>query len=152
MQAGDFFLFHGSDPESRIIQFGTHSHWNHCGLITSTTGDTLEALSDGVRSETITRFNARDYVVVDSGLTDTQRAAVCAAAALDIGELYDWLDIVGIGIDTLTRTRFVMGTDKHVICSAFVAACYATVGKTPPEDARLVSPGALAQWFSVVPV
>jgi uncharacterized protein YycO len=137
--------------ESRLIQFATRSAWNHCGLITSAAGDTLEALNTGVTAGSLARFGAKEYVVVDTGLSDAQRAAAVRFGTLCAGEPYDWLDLLGIGFDALTHANVVVGTDKHVICSAFVANCLVAAGLTPPDDARMESPGALAAWWKVKP-
>lgn len=152
MKPGDFFLISERDIESRAIQFASHSHWNHCGLITSVAGDTIEALSGGVKASTVNRFAPEVCLIVDSKLSDAQRVTVCDYAATCLNEPYDWLGLAGIGFDDLTHGTLVIGTAKRVICSAFLARCYETVGLTPPTDARLVSPGGMAQWFGVTPV
>lgn len=153
MKPGDFFLLHEGDPESRIIQFTTDSHWNHAGLITDVDGGTLEALNTGVTADTLTRFAEGSYVVIDTELTDDQRAACVIAARACVGDGYDWLDLLGIGADMLTHAKIVVGTASHFICSAFVAQELAQVGAVMPPayDVRLMSPGALAAWWKVDP-
>lgn len=148
---GDFFLLQADGWQSRLIRWGTHSHWSHTGLITSTAGDTVEALSGGVAAGTIARFAGDDYRIVDSGLKDAQRTAACAYAAACMGEPYDWYAILGFGINFLTDGNVVIGQSRTMTCSQLVASCYQVAGHVPPDAPQRISPGDLARWFAVTP-
>jgi hypothetical protein len=149
MKPGDFFLLHEEDVESRIIQFGTASHWNHAGFIIDENGGTLEALSTGIVSLNVDRFKEGSYEIVDTQLPDATRESVIAWAKTCLGDGYDWLDIIGIGADTLMHAKIVLGTAAHFICSAYVAQGYVLNGVIVPPgyDVRIISPGGLAAWW-----
>lgn len=152
MKAGDFFVVHSGGIDAELIRLGTHSHWNHAGLIVDEHDNLIEALGEGVTLGNLSKYGARDYQVVSPPLTDAQRAQAVLTAREALGEPYDRWNIAGFAIDWITGGSFVFGQSKHSICSALVAICYASAGINPPQDPRRIAPGDLMRWWNQTPV
>lgn len=151
-QAGDFYVVHSTDVQARIIQAGTSSRWNHTGILIDDHDNLIEALGSGVTLGNLSKYSGRDYLVLSPPLTDVQRAQAVQTAQAAIGEPYDRFAVAGFVIDWITGGSFVFGRNKHSICSALVAICYASAGVEPPQDPRRMSPGDLMKWFNFTPV
>lgn len=81
--------------------------------------------------------------------TDTQRAAVAAAATAMLGTPYDWAAIADDGLaalhlpDLFTDDWDGHGAPGHVVCSSLAAYLYQAAGLTHPavHPERLCTPG-----------
>lgn len=152
MAAGDFYVVHDDTIDARLIQIGTHSRYNHCGLLIDEHDNLIEALNSGVTLGNLSKYGGKDYRVLSPPLTDIQRAKAVLTAHDALGQPYDRLAVAGFVIDWISGGSFVLGESQHSICSALVAICYASAGVNPPQDCRRISPGDLMKWFNFTPV
>lgn len=160
MRAGDFLLANNTDrPISRVIRFGQnrkHYHadkrftcWNHSALITSETGDLIEAQVKGVIHNHIDVLRPGHYRVVEIEAMDDVRTAIANYAEQFIGKPYSWevLPSILLRITTgisMNWPRWSMGT-----CSGFIAHIYRKFLNEEFElPTSLITPYDLARHFN----
>lgn len=104
-------------------------------------GQLLEAQPGGARIAGLDEYAGRQVLyVAPEGLTDEQRAAICAAAMKYVGVPYSFLDYAAIAAHRFRLPipwlrRYVAST-KHLICSQLVDQCYADAGVRLFQDGR----------------
>ena len=150
-RAGDFFLHSGSDRLSRLIRFGTRSHWSHAGLIISDFGLTVEALAGGVTQGRLEWYDPANIRAVDTGMDDEQRRDAVSYARGMIGHPYSRSLIVDAAWAIASRSRFFFAVDGGVDCSALVAKALEHGGMALGMDADRYTPADLAALFQVTP-
>ena len=116
-----------------MIRMLTRSRYDHAFIVINDAGDIVEAEPDGARTGNIGEY-AGLPMLINSGeaMTDTQRAAVIAAARGYVDVPYAFLDIVrlalaslGIGWRWLTAEA---DDERAMVCSTLVAACGQSAG------------------------
>lgn len=104
-------------------------------------GQLLEAEPGGARIAGLDEYADRTVLyVAPEGLTDEQRAAICAAALTYVGVPYSFLDYAAIAAHRFRLPipwlrRYVAST-KHEICSALVDQIYLDAGVRLFTDGR----------------
>lgn len=157
---GDFFLVHGENFFSRLIQFGQalrfrgkekhFSYWTHCGVFTSLTGDIIEALGNGVIQNNISYYKDYKYIVVHISALPDDREEMIQFAKACLGDKYGWLTLLSIAISLLSGTKFSFNFDGQEICSGLVTRSLERTTFIPKRDASHMMPADLAQAFGVL--
>jgi uncharacterized protein YycO len=142
---GDCFLYHGSGLIDRIIQRGTRSWWNHCGLIVTADGGIIEALSTGVALNNLIAYPPTAYTVLSPPLDAEQRAHAVAYARGRIGDRYDRLTIAGLALNRLTGLRLTLAVAGEDVCSGLIGEAYERAGLDLGGDGAGLTPADLAR-------
>lgn len=158
---GDFILTHGSGIYSELIRFGQcfrftgpdvkYAYWSHAALITSASGDIVEALSNGVFRRNLIVYNEKEYVLVRIEVSDDDRRQAVAYAESAIGTRYGWATIVSIALSLISGLRFSFGFDESKICSGLVAGALERTNAIFPRPATHIMPADLAKYYDVRP-
>jgi hypothetical protein len=146
---GDVLLVEGNNHISGVIKYLTQSTWSHAALYVGPIGDRVTAdgeplvlveanIGQGVVAAPLskyTRFHTR--ICRPIGLTDDDRARVCAYAAERIGFDYDLKNIIDLmryllpmPVPQRWRRRMIAlgsGHPTRIICSALIAQAFETV-------------------------
>jgi hypothetical protein len=149
LKPGDVLLVEGSNNISGVIKYLTQSTWSHAALYVGAIGDRVtpegEALvlveaniGQGVVAAPLSKY-ARYHTRIcrPTGLTDDDRARVCAYAAERIGFDYDLKNIIDLmrylfplPVPQRWRRRMIAlgsGHPTRIICSALIAQAFETV-------------------------
>ena len=149
LRAGDVLLVEGNNHISGVIKYLTQSTWSHAALYvgpigerTATDGEPLvlvEAnIGQGVVAAPLSKY-ARYHTRIcrPIGLTDDDRARVCAYAAERIGFDYDLKNILDLlrylfplPVPQRWRRRMMSlgsGHPTRIICSALIAQAFENV-------------------------
>jgi hypothetical protein len=149
LRPGDVLLVEGNNHISGVIKYLTQSTWSHAALYVGPIGDRVSAtgeplvlveavIGQGVVATPLskyTRFHSR--ICRPTGLTDDDRARVCAYAAERIGFDYDLKNIIDLmryllplPIPQRWRRRMMSlgsGHPTRIICSALIAQAFENV-------------------------
>ncbi|HEY5279615.1 MAG TPA: YiiX/YebB-like N1pC/P60 family cysteine hydrolase [Pseudolabrys sp.] len=149
LMPGDVLLVEGNNHISGVIKYLTQSTWSHAALYVGPIGDRVTAdgeplvlveanIGQGVVAAPLskyTRFHTR--ICRPIGLTDDDRARVCAYAAERIGFDYDLKNIIDLmryllplPVPQRWRRRMIAlgsGHPTRIICSALIAQAFETV-------------------------
>jgi hypothetical protein len=146
---GDVLLVEGNNHISGVIKYLTQSTWSHAALYCGPIGDRVAAdgeplvlveanIGQGVVAAPLSKY-ARFHTRIcrPIGLTDDDRARVCAYAAERIGFDYDLKNIIDLmryllplPVPQRWRRRMIAlgsGHPTRIICSALIAQAFATV-------------------------
>ncbi len=149
LEPGDVLLVEGNNHISGVIKYLTQSTWSHAALYVGPIGDRIapdgeplvlvEAnIGQGVAAAPLSKY-ARYHTRIcrPTGLTDEDRARVCAYAAERIGFDYDLKNIVDLmryllplPVPQRWRRRMIAlgsGHPTRIICSALIAQAFETV-------------------------
>ncbi|MFG2289568.1 hypothetical protein ACGFOU_26290 [Streptomyces sp. NPDC048595] len=155
-QPGDIGLTHISGVTGRLIRFGQwingdgFADYQHAFLVLPDER-LLEAQPGGSRIRPLADYADTDVLYVcPKGLTEQQRAGICAAASRYVGVPYSFLDYLAIATHRLRMPvpglrRYIAST-RHMICSQLVDQCYLDAGVHLFADGRwpgYVTPMAL---------
>jgi hypothetical protein len=146
---GDVLLVEGNNHISGVIKYLTQSTWSHAALYCGPIGDRVTAngeplvlveanIGQGVVAAPLSKY-ARFHTRIcrPIGLTEDDRARVCAYAAERIGFDYDLKNIIDLmryllplPVPQRFRRRMIAlgsGHPTRIICSALIAQAFATV-------------------------
>jgi hypothetical protein len=149
LMPGDVLLVEGNNHISGVIKYLTQSTWSHAALYCGPIGDRVSAdgeplvlveanIGQGVVAAPLSKY-ARFHTRIcrPIGLTDDDRARVCAYAAERIGFDYDLKNIIDLmryllpmPVPQRWRRRMIAlgsGHPTRIICSALIAQAFATV-------------------------
>lgn len=159
IKPGDFFLVHGDNFYSKLIEFGQairfrgndkhFTYWTHAGLFLTELGDIIEAEGMGVMENHINYYKDYKYVVVHINASDSDREEMIQFAKSCVGDQYGWGTIASIGISLLTGLKFSFGFDGQEICSGLVCRALERTSFIPKTDASHTTPADLAKAFFV---
>ncbi len=149
LQPGDVLLVEGNNLIAGIIKYLTQSTWSHAALYVGPIGDCttedgeplvlVEAdIGQGVIGAPLSKyFRFHTRICRPTGLTDEDRAQVCAYAAERIGFDYDVKNIIDLlryllplPIPQRWRRRIMAlgsGHPRRIICSALIAQAFERV-------------------------
>ena len=149
LRPGDVLLVEGNNHISGVIKYLTQSTWSHAALYVGPIGDRVTAegeplvlveanIGQGVVAAALSKY-ARFHTRIcrPTGLTDDDRARVCAYAAERIGFDYDLKNIVDLlryllplPVPQRWRRRMMSlgsGHPTRIICSALIAQAFENV-------------------------
>jgi Permuted papain-like amidase enzyme, YaeF/YiiX, C92 family len=149
LMPGDVLLVEGSNHISGVIKYLTQSTWSHAALYVGSVGDRVSAdgeplvlveanIGQGVVAVPLSKY-ARFHTRIcrPTGLTDDDRARVCAYAAERIGFDYDLKNILDLlrylfplPVPQRWRRRMIAlgsGHPTRIICSALIAQAFEQV-------------------------
>jgi hypothetical protein len=149
LKPGDVLLVEGSNNISGVIKYLTQSTWSHAALYVGAIGDRVtpegeplvlvEAnIGQGVVAAPLSKYSRyHTRICRPTGLTDDDRARVCAYAAERIGFDYDLKNIIDLmrylfplPVPQRWRRRMIAlgsGHPTRIICSALIAQAFETV-------------------------
>jgi Permuted papain-like amidase enzyme, YaeF/YiiX, C92 family len=172
LKPGDVLLVEGSNNISGVIKYLTQSTWSHAALYVGPIGDrvTLEGealvlveanIGQGVVAAPLSKYSRyHTRICRPTGLTDDDRARVCAYAAERIGFDYDLKNIIDLmrylfplPVPQRWRRRMIAlgsGHPTRIICSALIAQAFETV-RYPilPKVTRLESEAAREEILEI---
>lgn len=159
VKPGDFFLVHGDNVFSRLIQFGQSlrfkgedkhfTYWTHAGMFLNELGDIIEAEGVGVAENHISYYKDQKYVIVHINASDADRQEMVDFVKSCSGDQYGWGTIASIGLSLLTGLKFSFGFDGQEICSGLVCRALERTSFIPKTDASHTTPADLAKAFFV---
>ncbi len=149
LKPGDVLLIEGNNHISGVIKYLTQSTWSHAALYVGAIGDRVTAdgealvlveanIGEGVRAAPLSKY-ARYHTRIcrPTGLTDDDRARVCAYASERIGFDYDLKNIIDLmrylfplPVPQRWRRRMIAlgsGHPTRIICSALIAQAFEAV-------------------------
>ncbi|MBV9558052.1 MAG: lipo-like protein [Pseudolabrys sp.] len=149
LKPGDVLLVEGNNHISGVIKYLTQSTWSHAALYCGPIGDREAAngepltlveanIGQGVVAAPLSKY-ARFHTRIcrPTGLSDEDRARVCAYAAERIGFDYDLKNIIDLmryliplPVPQRWRRRMMAmgsGHPTRIICSALIAQAFETV-------------------------
>ena len=172
LMPGDVLLVEGSNHISGVIKYLTQSTWSHAALYVGPIGDRetpegeplvlVEAnIGQGVVAAPLSKY-ARFHTRIcrPTGLTDDDRARVCAYASERIGFDYDLKNIIDLlrylfplPVPQRWRRRMIAlgsGHPTRIICSALIAQAFEAV-RYPilPKVTRLDSEAARQEILEI---
>jgi hypothetical protein len=149
LEAGDVLLVEGNNRISGIIKYLTQSTWSHSALyVGPIAGRTTEQgephvlieadIDEGVTSAPLSKyFRFHTRICRPVGLTEADRACVCAYAIERIGLAYDLKNIIDLmrylfplPVPQRWRRRLMTlgsGDPSRLICSALIAEAFRAV-------------------------
>ena len=172
LRPGDVLLVEGNNHISGVIKYLTQSTWSHAALYVGPIGDRVtpegeplvlvEAnIGQGVVAVPLSKYGCfHSRICRPTGLTEDDRARVCAYAAERIGFDYDLKNILDLmryllplPVPQRWRRRMMSlgsGHPTRIICSALIAQAFETV-RYPilPKVARAASEAA---WQDILEI
>lgn len=163
-QPGDFVLTHRKAFPSFMIALGQRirfrkgrkpfAHWSHAALIVGYHGELIEALAPGLVCDNLSRYKGVEYhyVTTDLDERDRERVRRYGVTMARRHTLYDYLEIVSLGLQLLTGATVTFTTGSHTICSGFVATALERTDAIFTRAANTMLPADLAEYYGVVPL
>jgi len=149
LRPGDVLLVEGNNHISGVIKYLTQSTWSHAALYVGPIGDRVtedgeplvlvEAnIGQGVVAAPLSKYGRiHSRICRPTGLTEDDRARVCAYATERIGFDYDLKNIIDLlrylfpmPVPQRWRRRMISlgsGHPTRIICSALIAQAFETV-------------------------
>jgi len=178
LKPGDVLLVEGNNHISGVIKYLTQSTWSHAALYVGPIGDRVSAdgeplvlveanIGQGVVAVPLSKYGRiHSRICRPTGLTEDDRARVCAYATERIGFDYDLKNIIDLlrylfplPVPKRWRRRMIAlgsGHPTRIICSALIAQAFETV-RYPilPKVTRVVSEAErqeidISPYFEVV--
>lgn len=160
---GDFILVNDysgqGDLIGNLIYDGEKSRhgradWTHCATIVSETGDIVEALSQGVVRDNLSKYPAGQVTVVHLPIPadDPRRAYTVRYVLGTVGESYGVLGFIGLAFSLATGLNILAHANRMPICSEDCSRgneCATDHGYDYTSDAMM--PQDLGVYWGVVP-
>lgn len=158
---GDLVLTHGHSVVHRAIRAAQavrfrgdrrpYAFFNHAAIIADRWGEVIEATAGGVRRSHLASYTADgyQYVVVDAGADQHDRAQIVAFAESCLGQQYGFLTIAALLAWTVFGGKLVIGLDGTEICSGLAAQALVRDGANFPRQPTMCMPADLAEYFNV---
>ena len=172
LKPGDVLLVEGNNHISGVIKYLTQSTWSHAALYVGPIGDRVSAegeplelveanIGQGVVAVPLSKYGrAHSRICRPIGLSEDDRARVCAYAAERIGFDYDLKNIFDLlrylfpmPVPRRWRRRMMAlgsGHPTRIICSALIAQAFENV-RYPilPKVARVESKAERAEILEI---
>jgi hypothetical protein len=149
LRPGDVLLIEGSNHIAGVIKYLTQSTWSHAALYVGPVGDRVDEngeplvlveanIGQGVMATPLSKYSRfHTRICRPRGLTDDDRARVCAYATERIGFDYDLKNIIDLmrylfplPVPQRWRRRMIAlgsGHPTRIICSALIAQAFEQV-------------------------
>jgi hypothetical protein len=161
-RAGDFLLVRSAGRAAPLIhavqwlrffraEDRPYRHWSHAAFVTTNTGRLVEVVETGVRAQSLRKYDAVEYHYVRLDAADAARRAAVAFAESCVGQPYDVLGFLTLGLSALVGRRLSVsrGTGHH--CVSLVAAALARMSQSFERDPLDMMPGDLAKHYGITP-
>lgn len=160
VNVGDFILTHSTNRAGQIIRFGQairfrgknrkYAFWNHCAIITSPTGDIVEALTKtGLTRNNLSKYKGTEYTLVRVDTNKADQEQILRFVDKTVGEKYGWASILSCFLGVLTGSNFVFGVQTQTICSGHVARSQERSGAYFDKCPQNILPADLARYYGV---
>lgn len=162
---GDFLLGRAHGIRHDMLRIGQrlrlgrqqrqYARYTHAALVTSESGDLIEAIGEGVHRSTVTGYlDLRvPFQIVHIAASDEDRRQMVAfaEAALARKAPYGFLSNVSTAFWAFTGSRLIFFLDGSYTCSGLVAAALERTSARFTTNAARVMPAQLAVWFGAPP-
>jgi hypothetical protein len=158
LQPGDVFCVDGNMMlVSRLIRWAeivvsqdNAAHYGHAGIITSSAGDTIEALWT-VRRSTLAAYSGQRIIVARplvSGSVEHGSGIICKHRALGAvaKHLGRWYPVWRLPLHLVPPLAKYLSTGRHLVCSELVAKYLTLIGARSGPYAG-INPDALADMW-----
>ena len=164
-EPGDFLLGRAHGFNHRILKFGqrlrirgadrSYAGYTHAALITSDTGDLVEAVGEGVRRSTLAKYvtdkEVFQVVRIVASPEDRRQIVDFAEFVLRQKAPYGFLSNISTAFWAFTGSRLVFFLDGSYTCSGLVAAALERTSALFDMSATRVMPAQLAIFFGAPP-
>jgi hypothetical protein len=164
-QPGDFLLSRAHGLNHRLIRFGQnlrlqgedkrYAGYTHAALVTSASGDVIEAIGEGVTETSLKQYviDNEVYQVVRITTSDADRQKVVdfVKFARKARKPYAFLANISITLWAFTGSRLVFFLDGSFTCSGLVAEALVRTGAQFDMSSARVMPAQLAVFFNAPP-
>ncbi len=164
-QPGDFLLSRAHGINHRLIKFGQnlrlqgddkrYAGYTHAALVTSESGDIIEAVGEGVSESSLKKYviDNEVYQVVRITTSDADRQKVVdfVKFAREARKPYAFLANISITLWAFTGSRLVFFLDGSFTCSGLVAEALVRTGAQFDMSSARVMPAQLAVFFNAPP-
>lgn len=124
MKPGDLGIVKSKGIPARVIQWGTHSRYNHAFVyigVEDGVETLIEANPEKIGRKPLSEYDNREYLVSNVPLTDEQRDAIVTWAKKQVNKKYGWIDLFAIvllswGWD-FSWVRKIAENQNHFVCS-----------------------------------
>ncbi len=125
--------------------------FDHAALVVGEDGALVEALGGGVKRTRLTGYEADDYVLVRTRVSEHDRAQVLefVEAVLEARTRYGFWTIAGLGLYCITGAQVSIQRSGTAICSGFVCDALTRAGYIWPRPPFSMMPADLARYFDV---
>lgn len=159
MNPGDLLLTHRKGLASTAIVAGQrlrftgerrhYARWSHAAILTTTTGDLVEAWWSGVRESHINEYANVEHVIIPIDSNNQTRARVVRFATHQIGRRYGYLEIASLAGYLLTGSTIRLGLDGQMICSGLAAGALSRTDAIFAKEPMFCLPADLAEHYAV---
>jgi hypothetical protein len=161
-RAGDFLLVRSaswSAPVIRAVQWRRffraedrpYRHWSHAAFVTANTGRLVEVVEVGVRAQSIRKYDAVEYHYVRLDAAATARQAAVAFAESCVGQPFDVLGFLALGVSALLGRSVPVGRRTGHHCVSLVAAALGRMSESFERNPLDMMPGDLAKHYGITP-
>lgn len=165
MRPGDFLLGRADGFLHVVLRIGQglrlgrkhrhYAHYTHAALVTSASGDLIEAVGDGVRRSHVSCYadKGSPYRIVRITASDEDRRQVVAFAEATLSRRapYAFLANVSTALWAFTGSSLVFFVDGSYTCSGLVAEALERTSARFATNSARVMPAQLAIWFDAPP-
>ena len=150
MQPGDIFVVRENHPFDVLIRFAqrrrfavTDAEFNHCGIISTASGETIEALWSGVSYGSVHNYPDRKIISIPD---DATRFHILQWSAKRVGDRYSFVSLFVLVLSLMVGAKFRFGRRGTYICSGLVASALTYAGIDMGDDPEWVVPAEIAMW------
>jgi len=159
---GDFLLVRTRGLAARLIgpvqavRFRSEAdrpfrHWTHTALVTASNGRLVEVVEEGVRAQSIKKYDGVEYHYVRVEATEVVRAAAATFAESCVGQPYARGAFVALAVFALTGwLPSVAPGDAHH-CVSLVAEALQRMAQRFDRHPIAMMPGDLAKHYGIRP-
>lgn len=134
----------------KIIQWVTHSPWNHAGLIVDSSGMVIEMYQGGgIKKSRIDKEKEDQILIVRIPLSPGARKAIkqYALAMYEQKIQFGYVSLLSLALNKLLRSPLVFKINGTQVCSEFVANALARGGVIWEKDTVFIAPADLYDRF-----
>jgi len=151
VRPGDIALHTGTDIYAKLIQWGTHSRYSHCAVVSDVNAMgpvIIEATQAGLVTTQL-RFDAPGWEYRDAEQTDAERAESLKYARRHavLKVRYNYADIVMIALHLAFKWWNVAFLNHREFCSEFLARSLEHGGADFEVNSVFVSPADIATLY-----
>lgn len=161
LRRGDLLLIRGEGLLGKAIRLGAwrrfrnddrrFGYWSHAALVVDDSGHLLEVHALGVGLCGIEKYRASDFCYVRLGLSDDARLRAAHYARSHLGQRYDLMGFVLLGISVTFGDLFRVPDTGKPGCVSLIARALGRAGITFERAAPELMPADLAKRFGVLP-